>query len=239
MRALLLFLGACWDDPTTLSDSGADASRLFADAGITTDAIGADAPIADGTDEPFVLGDAGCGTAYPAGPYGTKVGDVMAPLAFAGKTDTNQNGVVNDDPTTTLCFGAYRQKPNVKAIAIIAAAMWCTPCQSEESGLRTMFAGYQNGGQVVMIEAILQNFATQMPTLGNLVTWTTQFKSPFDTAIDPSMSLLAYAPQVVWPIHIVVRASTMQITFEGVGTDLVTLKNEIDSVLGVADGGGD
>ena len=59
-----------------------------------------DAPvIPDAADEPFVLGDAGCGTNYPAGPYGTKVGDVIAPLAFAGKTDSNQNGIVSDDPT--------------------------------------------------------------------------------------------------------------------------------------------
>jgi hypothetical protein len=101
-----------------------------------------------------------------------------------------------------------------------------------------MYAGYPNG-TVALVEALLQNYATQPATLPDLVKWTTQFKSPFDTAIDPSMGLLAYAPSVVWPIHVVVRASTMQITFEGVGTDLVTFKNEIDAVIGVADAGGD
>ena len=80
-------------------------ARAIADVTLGSDAtILDDASISDSPDELLVLGDAGCGTNYPAGPYGTKVGDVIAPLAFAGKTDTNQNGLVSDDLPTTLCF---------------------------------------------------------------------------------------------------------------------------------------
>ena len=46
------------------------------------------------------------------------------------------------------------------------------------------------------------------------------------------MMLAAYAPQQAFPYHVVIRASTMAIAYEAVGTDLQALKGEIDAIVG-------
>jgi len=191
----------------------AEDSYVPADASTTMD-VDLDAP-----DPP--LADAGCATDYPAGPYGTKVGDTIDDLTFVGR---------HQGSPAQICLGAIRQNANIQAILVIGSAMWCTPCQSEEMPLRNLYAGYS--GNVAFVEAILQNFATQQPSMNDLVTWSKQFQQPWDLALDPQMVVASYATNPAFPYHVIIRAKTMKIEHEDVGTDVQALKTQIDAILG-------
>lgn len=184
-----------------------DASTMDADL----DAPDSDPPIAD----------AGCATNYPTGPYGTKVGDTIDDLMFIGR---------HQGSPAQICLGAIHQNPNIQAILVIGSAMWCTPCQSEETPLKNLYASY-SGNNVAFVEAILQNFATQQPSMNDLVTWSKQFQQPWDLALDPQMTVAAYATNPACPYHVIIRAKTMKIAYEDVGTDVQALKTQIDAIL--------
>ena len=126
---------------TTLPDSGQDDSPD-------------DADVNSGCNDP----------SYPPGPYGTRVGDVIANLGWLGKTDANHNGTLGDEPLNHLCLGRYRAAGVAKAIVINASTAWCNSCRLQtQNKLRSLFD--TNAGQVAVLQGLLEG-----PTAGQAST---------------------------------------------------------------------
>jgi thiol-disulfide isomerase/thioredoxin len=234
MRSLVLCVLVACSSTQNQPDGAAPDTGVMDNPDVgAMDATGdaADAPI-DTAEEEAAAVDAGCGAGYPMGPYGTKVGDVIDNLFFAGIRDANMNGTFSDDMSTTFCLGQYRQNPQVKVLVIIGGAIWCGPCNMEEPPLVSLYQTYQqNGGHVAFFEAMLQNQNYGMPTVQNLINWGNKYKPTWDLVIDPMQTFLNYNPPMAFPLHIIVDAKTMQIKFEESGYDMPTLEGEVDSVL--------
>lgn len=228
---LLFLLSAC-----SAQDQPADGAALDSTMD-HADVASIDAPSDSRIDVAAedVTVDAGCGAGYPAGPYGNKVGDVIDNLTFAGKRDVNMNGTFSDDSPTMFCLGQYRLNPQIKAISITAVAAWSGPDQQEEPQTVKLYQSYQQaGGHVAFFEAMIENAQLQTPTMGDLTSWGNTYKEPYDLALDPMrIFLLTYAPQPAVPIHLVIRANTMQIASAWCGFNTQVLQSAIDAVTGM------
>jgi hypothetical protein len=177
---------------------------------------------------------------YPRGPYGTDIGDTMANLAFAGKTDANGNGTPVDDPMTTIFLSDYQRHAltHSKVLMLSLCAVWCVPCQIEEPQLVAMWKNYEAAvpGAVKFASVMAQDAGFRDPTESVINFWARRFQVPWDMLIDPQgVQLFPYSPEEAFPFHLVIRTRDMQITAKILGFDLPSVQAAIDNILSEPD----
>lgn len=177
---------------------------------------------------------------YPAGPYGTAVGDTISNLSFEGLTDDEANGLVHDNPLVSLALGKYQRVEgvrNTKVLLLTLSTQWCGPCNLEEPTLVAWSKDYEAWapGRVKMLTFLAENATYHPATALTLVQWGKKFSVPFDLGLDPSgTKLLSYASnpsEYAFPFHILVRTDGMKIAAKFVGAELASLQQAIDAIL--------
>lgn len=176
-------------------------------------------------------------TDYPAGPYGTSKGSVVARYQFKGfqsphvesgsmqaiqladfyNPHADDPGYAPADPTQDdrlfpegSLYGSRAPKP--KALSISVSSVWCGACQKE--------AKLVLPGKHLLYKPLGGEFLVQLndgPAPGHaasqqdLLGWTTKFQVNFPATIDPSRQLDALFVMAAYPTNIILDTRTMRI----------------------------
>jgi hypothetical protein len=213
-----------WNDACSSPNNGASCTPLVPPS-VRTDA-GVDAALTD---------DSGCHDAsYPVGPYGTRVGDVIANMGWLGKTDTNGDPNLADKGLTLICLGRYRA--NKRALIINGITSSCTPCR-EQTKTTLWPILTSSGSSVGLVQGLLEGaIPGQFPTPKDLDAWAS-VNGPIDLVLDGSKLMARLVPPiddagtVVFPVTAVVRTDTMQITYAQSGVDPSGLTTAVDAIV--------
>ncbi len=202
--ALLLLVGCSSTDKP--SPAGASSGGQSSDEGVPseTPATGNEAPSTGGaTDD------------YPAGPYGTKVGTVIANLDLVGR-------VSFDDAASPAIGYEWKdaslndvRKSGKKYALIFLPAIWCTPCRPNAEALAAEAKDVNARGGLIVQILVDGSPPDTAPTKANADTWVKTVSSNFTTLIDPPGKPLRTKEAFGWDYALVVDLSTMKIAYTG------------------------
>lgn len=174
---------------------------------------------------------------YPAGPYGTTKGAIVAQFQFVGYKNAHLSHLATqtiqladfynphvDDPSyapvapeqddrlfpVASMYGSGSPKP--KALAISVSSGWCGACKKEaKTVLPAKHALYKPLGGEFLVQ--LNDGVTPGHTAvqQDLVDWTTKFNVDFPATIDPDRQLDALFVAHAYPTNIILDTRTMKI----------------------------
>jgi len=164
-----------------------------------------------------VAASAGCGggggpegpsdrTAYPAAPYGTAQGDVIAPLSFV------------DPDGAALGLDDVFADPTRRLLLLSTAAGWCTACIEEQGALQELQDTHGEAGLAVLV-AVFEDRDYQPATAALAGAWKDEHSLSFDVVADPDFVLAGYYDSALTPMNMVVDVDTMQILRISTGWD--------------------
>jgi hypothetical protein len=167
---------------------------------------------------------------YPAGPYGTALGDVLEDLCFQGLRDPKSSSYMGGGETICLhdYYNPTRAADAPRVLVITISAMWCEPCKLEEKSAQANRDYWAPLGAEFMT-ALSEDLATAPPTLKNAQTWSAAFKLDFPVVLDGEKRLFQYFDTDGYPKHLLLDLASMKLTSATVGDfdvspDSVTLK---------------
>jgi hypothetical protein len=148
---------------------------------------------------------------YPAGPYGTAVGDVLDPKlewqAYAPGATTPSTLHISD---LYDCDG----KKGINAIVVDTSGQWCVACQYEAESVPKWMASTGSGAGhwsslgVQFLALIIQNNAYEPATIVTAEQWRAMFHlTSVYVAADPNASL----PAMALPHNLLIDPRTMKI----------------------------
>jgi len=125
----------------------------------------------------------GVASAYPPGPYGTKVGDVIANMTWIGYPDPSANVVA-----TTLPYASYSlddaRKSGAHYAMINLAESDCPGCQKSAGEMATGGPSVVQAGGV-MIECLETTGFVSQATQSSLQAWVNKYQLTITTVKDP------------------------------------------------------
>jgi hypothetical protein len=185
------------------------------DAGVTLDAS-----VADDTSAPAA--------AYPEGPYGTKVGAVLADMEFAGHHRTETTGLATEAPYETVKLADVRAKATTKYALIHMSAYWCGICKSALAKLVPAFP--ELASKATFVDIMVEGASpSDMSTTTQLTSWTKNLKIPYTTLRDPDgVSFRAKNDLAPRTTILVVELSTMTVLHRG--TDVQAALDKVKSL---------
>ena len=154
---------------------------------------------------------------YPAGPYGTQVGSVLAPVQLLGwnhPADASYEVTALEPVSVASFYNPDGTKPT-KLIWINSSAVWCGPCNAEYAELRDKDT-YVNDIKPKGVEVIgtLMEDGKNPPgpaTPNNLSNWGLKYKVAFPMGVDPGFKIGAYFTADAVPGGLLVDTKTMTI----------------------------
>jgi hypothetical protein len=152
---------------------------------------------------------------YPAGPYGSTRGAVMADLAFLGWSDPVRSRY-DENRLEEVRLSDFHDPRGGRAelIVINASAVWCPACRSEMATIdsRGLADAYRESG-VVLLGTLFEDARGAPATPRDLALWGNElsFRVEFPLVLDPGLKLGPYFAQSVTPLNLVVDARTMEI----------------------------
>lgn len=164
--------------------------------------------------------------AYPEGPYGKNVGDVVANIEW----------IDVDGKKTSLrkLHSMFKQTGYPRAILLVESAGWCDPCRMEAPLLEDLFSEHTltNGFRKVdIIQTITQNNSGDPASSSFAKGWKTQYGITFTVVGDKDAKLEYYNAAGSIPFNMIVDPETMTIKNLQNGTD-ETLSG-IRGILGI------
>ena len=179
-------LAGCGTANTTPADSGTTAA---ADTGVTAP-VDASTPVAD-------AGSADAGPAYPAGPYGSRVGALFRPFTLQA---CNRDGA----DATWRFDGPDFWTSDLTVISI--AAEWCVPCQMESSMLQAQIIDRYASQNVRFVQILVQNTDQTPISASHCNNWVNRFHlTSTPELMDPEFILQPFVPMTAFPGNIIVR----------------------------------
>jgi hypothetical protein len=122
-------------------------------------------------------------SAYPAGPYGTSVGDVIQNMQWIGYVDPMASDVATNEPYVMYSLDDAR-KSGAHYAMINLAESDCPGCQMSASELQTDGASVVQAGGVV-IEVLETTAFTAQATQMSLQQWIGKYQLMVTTVKDP------------------------------------------------------
>jgi hypothetical protein len=192
------------------------ALALFGCGSEPLDGVVADEP----TTVPVTPGDKPNGAfrpiaAYPAGPFGSTRGSIMADHTFLGWRDPVRSAYDENRLEEVRLSDFYDpDSARVELIVINASAVWCPACRTEMATIdaRGLADAYRRRG-VVLLGTLFEDARGRPATPRDLALWGNElsFRVTFPLVLDPALSLGPYFAQSVTPLNLVVDANTMEI----------------------------
>jgi hypothetical protein len=218
-------------DSGTPTEDGASSAEDTDAPAEDTDVGAADArvPVAD----TGAIADTGATTAdtappldYPTGPYGKKVGSVIANLRWDGYRD-------GTGAWTTISLLDYYDPDGsrgIRAIKIAAAALWCGVCKGEAGPMTKTYPGQKARG-ARYITALFQDASHAASSKASVDSWVSTYKCNYDVVNDPSKTVFGgISGTLTLPYNVIVDPRTMKIVgiIQGGGPDVDTA---VDALL--------
>ncbi len=179
--------------------------------------------------------DGGTST-YPAGPYGTQVGDVTRDLCFQGWEDPK---AANYDIThfQPICLSNFHADPDARLLLVESCAVWCVSCRSEYGGdgatqpsLTARLAALQGQGFRIL-GTIFQDAAAKPATPADAATWAEVYSLDFPFALDAEHQLGLFTSTVTAPFNLLIDTKTMKIVLALSGNEPSVLFGAVDTFL--------
>jgi len=173
--------------------------------------------------------------AYPSGPYGVAVGDVLQDATFFGYRNADASASGELETFSLSDFYDPDGEKGIRAIYISVSAAWCPPCQQEAKALPEIVESLaEDGLGVAFFQDLYEGTEYGRPgTQSDLDKWLKRYKLPFPVVIDPKGKMNAYFDSNAIPYSLLVDARTMKIlgTEAGFDTRKVDLKDENGQVV--------
>lgn len=139
--------------------------------------------------------DGASSNAYPAGPYGFKVGEVIPDVAF-----TDRSG-------SPVSLGELRGRPGVRVLLWSSGAEWCTVCKGEVPKLE-MLQEQKSGEGLLIFESLHESFDRRPADQNTLARWDQMFDVNYLLLFEKSPP---HEPRVNNPVVWAINARTMKI----------------------------
>jgi thiol-disulfide isomerase/thioredoxin len=157
--------------------------------------------------------------AYPAGPFGGNVDQVLPNLTF-----TSPDG-------SSLDFQAIRDTAGSRYLFINTAAFWCGACIEEQPTIASLHNDYASRG----LETLVTVFETadQTPAdAGDAGRWLTSYQLPFRVVADTDASMTDFYDSRSTPLNMLVDLSSMEVLYRSTGTDVDAVRQLVAVLLG-------
>jgi hypothetical protein len=161
---------------TTGSSGGGTSSSGGSSSGSASSSGGASSSGSSG-------GDAGGFGAYPAGPYGAAVGDIIPNMQWIGYVDDDASAVATTLPYVSYSLDDARKSGKHYAMINLAESD-CPGCQKSAGEIASGGAAVVAAGGVV-IEVLETTGFTKQATQASLQAWINKYSLPVTTVKDP------------------------------------------------------
>lgn len=143
---------------------------------------------------------------YPAGPYGTASGSVLANTTWEGVSTAGTPGTVSLQDVQARCSA----DPPVAILRIGTA--WCGTCRSYAEHTKTLVDS-DVGGSVRILDVLFQDREGAPPALADAVAWQSLEDVATSVGVDPTFSVRDLLPAASrLPVMVVVDALTMKVS---------------------------
>lgn len=181
---------------------------------------------------------------YPAGPYGTDVGDIIKNISFKAFADQNficknpEDQVMDLSRTQTVSFqdlycnkGCPENKR--KLLWLMVSAGWCQPCQMEVAETQEQYEKGAIPPEVHIVNVLYQTDQGTPVTEDFAKLWAenSQFQLSFPVLLDPEYKMTAYFDQDAVPFNMLVDLSTMKVIFKITGANLPAVGQAMSDFL--------
>jgi hypothetical protein len=152
---------------------------------------------------------------YPAGPYGTDVGDVVENLSFVDENDT---------PVELEPFYGGPQR----ALVLFGTAAWCAVCIDEAEQLTITLAS--QGDKVIPLGVLYEDALGEQPTAAVALGYNNAVDA-FEFVADPSQRFSDFFdPAGALPRMLLIDTATMTLVYKTQGFDEQALLAAIDAI---------
>ena len=175
----------------------------------------------DATEDPAPEVEIDPACEYPAGPYGTDVGDIMDNLTWdvvvgGGTVSLRQ---FHCDESTTLLW-------------LYGTAGWCPNCPIESAALPGMYSDYHSEG-LEIVACVFEDTSGNPADLEFAEDYVGIYEFPFAAVADSDILIGDYRDPSSAPINVFVDLETMEILFADDGFDEGEYTTMIESWLGL------
>ena len=192
----VLALAGCGSEPLESPVAGEDTAI----PSVPADAV-------DGTFRPVA--------AYPAGPYGSERGSIIADHAFLGWRDPVRSGFDETRLGEVRFSDFYGSRGGgAELIVVNAAAVWCQVCRLEVATIdREGLAQAYRERNVVLLGTLFEDASGAPAKPADLALWGNRlnFTVDFPLVLDPGLKLGPYFAESVTPMNLVIDGRTMEI----------------------------
>ena len=157
---------------------------------------------------------------YPAGPFGTSEGTLIADHSFS----TTENAPVS--------MRSWRSDASKTLLLVSTGAGWCSACREEQPKLVDLHNKYKDQGLVVTV-AIFEDGNSNPATQQVAQSWKEQYSLPFDVVLDPSTAASpggqfgAYYDASLAPMNMIVDLRSMEILKVATGS----ISSDYESII--------
>lgn len=179
--------------------------------------------------------------AYPSGPYGVAVGDVLQDATFFGYKDAQAAEAGQLESFSLSDFYDPDGSKGIDALYLSISASWCPPCQAEAKALPELVENLQAKSQkyperrlrVAFFQDLYEGPTQKAATQGDLDKWQKRYKLPFPVVIDPKAKMSAYFDRNSIPYSLLIDAKTMKILATEAGFDTRKVPDKDDPDVNV------
>ncbi len=165
---------------------------------------------------------------YPACPYGTDKGEVVANASFIGR----RGGMGTERETIDLASYHAMRASGKKVLVVNVAALWCSPCREEAKEFQKAIVPEYDPKGVAFLSVVLEDSSRKLSTDDDVDTWIKTYALTYPVARDPEGYVTEFFDRNQMPLNMVIDLETMQITAKIVGADIAKVRAEIDRALG-------
>lgn len=148
--------------------------------------------------------------AYPSGPYGVAIGDVIQDATFFGYKNAEASAEGALESFSLSDFYDPDGTKGVKAIYVSVSASWCPPCQAEAKALPGIYDSVKDLG-VAFFQDLYEGPTQKPATQSDLDKWLKKYQLPFTVVMDPKGKMNAYFDRNSIPYSMLIDAKTMKI----------------------------
>ncbi|MEZ4226629.1 MAG: redoxin domain-containing protein [Polyangiaceae bacterium] len=170
---------------------------------------------------------------YPAGPYGTNTGSVMANFTFRGwkkPTEVAYDETKFEDMSMADFYDPDGSK-GVKVIMLNASAVWCTVCRAEYNKFKNegTYGKYKAMG-AEFISAIFEDAANppNPSKPADLAWWGSTYQVEFPMVLDPGFKLGQFFTADATPMNLLIDARNMVIIGKYLGGDTTAMFAQLE-----------
>jgi hypothetical protein len=173
---------------------------------------------------------------YPAGPYGSRVGETVQNLCFSGWQNPKAQAY-DTSQLDRICLGDFHDDANARLLLVESCAIWCVACRSEYGGngasqpsLAERLGERQNRGFRIL-GTIFQDAESKPATPDHAATWASTYSLEFPFVVDPDHQLGLFVSSAIAPFNVLIDTGTMKVVFELQGDEPSVLFSAADDFL--------